>query len=187
MIGNKITKNKRGFTLVELLVSVALFAITVSAASSLFSAAAKAQRRSFENQKVLENGRYVLETIAKAVRMGEIKTVTSGNTLQICHPTKGDTDESTCNTSTTGYKLITYDLNLNRVRENTTDISSSNVLIDRLYFNVSGVDADPQNKDTIQPRATIILRVKSLGSIAFMYSVEVNFQTTISQRNLDSQ
>ncbi len=182
MIGNKITKNNLGFTLVELLVSVALFAITIAAASSLFSTAAKAQRRSFENQKVLDNGRYVLETIGKAVRMGEIKTVASGNTLQICHPVKGNTDEATCKTSTTGYKLITYALSSNRVQENSTNISSLNVAVDRLYFNVAGVGTG----DTNQPRVTMLLRVKSTTAISSIYQVEANFQTTLSQRNLDT-
>lgn len=167
MIGNKKIR-KRGFTLVELLVSVSLFAVTVTAASSLFSAAAKVQRRSLETQKVLDNGRYVLEIIAKGVRMS---TPSSNGTLltslAITHATKG---------------AVTYALSSGQVTENGTAISSSNVLVDRLYFNVSGVGTG----DTLQPRVTIVLRVKSLSSIAPMYGVEANFQTTISQRNLDS-
>ncbi len=164
--------NNKGFTLIELLVSVAIFSLVVAAASSLFSAAAKAQRRSLENQKVLDNGRYVLETISKAIRMSEIQT-SDGSllpSLEIDHATKG---------------TVTYALSSGQVTENGTAISSANVTVDKLYFTVSGVGTSPPD-DVKQPKVTIILKVKSKDAVAPMYRVEVYFQTTISQRNLDT-
>ncbi len=163
-------KNCKGFTLTELLVSIAVFSLVVAAASGLFSAAAKAQRRSLENQKVLDNGRYVLETISKAIRMSEIQT-SDGSllpSLEIEHATKG---------------TVTYALSSGQVTESGTAISSTNVTVEKLYFTVSGVGTSAPNK---QPRVTIILKVKSKDTIAPMYRVEVYFQTTISQRNLDT-
>ena len=161
----------------ELLVAVALFAITVAAASGLFSAAAKAQRRSLETQKVLSNGRHVLETIGKAIRMSEIQTSDGANqtSLVISHATKG----------TVTYTLVTVDSD-KQVQEAaaTTDyISSTNVTVDKLYFTVSGVGTTAPNT---QPRVTIVLKVKSKSTVGSMYQVEVNFQTTVSQRNLDT-
>ncbi|PIQ92016.1 MAG: hypothetical protein COV69_03855 [Parcubacteria group bacterium CG11_big_fil_rev_8_21_14_0_20_39_14] len=170
---NRTIKNK-GFTLVELLVSVALFGLTVAAASGLFSAALKAQRRSLETQKVLDNGRYVMETVAKALRMSEIVTSNGVQLLSLNvknHAIKG---------------TIIYTLENNRVKEDSSTkgadyISSSNVKVEKLYFDVSGVGT----ADNTQPRVTTVLKVKSLDSVGSMYQVELNFQTTVSQRNLD--
>ncbi len=180
MIGNKEIKNK-GFTLTELLVSVTVFAIAVAAASSLFSAAARAQRKSIETQKVLDNGRYILESVGKTLRMGEIKTATSGSTLQACHPTKGVTDELNCRTAATGYKLVTYALSSNVVTEDGVAISSSNVKVNNLYFNITGVGAGGT-----QPRVTVVMNIRSLDSTGPMYQVSLDLQTTLSQRNLDT-
>lgn len=180
MIGNK-KENNKGFTLTELLVAITLFVVAVASASDLFSSASRAQRKSVETQKVLDNGRYVLEAVAKTLRMGEIKTETSGATLQICHPTKGDTSEETCRTGATGYKLVTYALSSGQVTENGVTISSSNVTVEKMYFEVSGVGAGGT-----QPRVTMVLKVKSNSSVGSMYQVSLNLQTTLSQRNLDT-
>ena len=160
--------NNKGFTLMELLVSIFVFALVVAAASNLFSAAAQAQRRSIENQKVLDSARYVLETIAKAVRMSIIQSSdgTFLTSLQINHATKG---------------VVTYALSGGQVTENSTAISSSNVTVDNLYFTVKGVGTT----DSLQPRVTIILKIRSTDAIAPMYRASANFQTTVSQRNLD--
>lgn len=186
MTGNSKEKNK-GFTLTELLVAMTLFVVAVASASDLFASASRAQRKSIETQKVLDNGRYVLESVAKTLRMGIIKTADGGGvTLQICHPTKGVADESTCQTGATGYKLVTYALSSGQVTETdesgaSVTISSSNVKVDRLFFNISGVGAGGT-----QPRVTILLKVKSKDTIGSFYQASVDLETTLSQRNLDT-
>ena len=178
MTGNR---KEKGFTLTELLVAMTLFVVAVASASDLFASASRAQRKSVETQKVLDNGRYVLEAVAKTLRMGVIKTETSGTTLQICHPTKGTADESLCQTGATGYKLVTYAISSGQVTEDGVAISSSNISIDKLYFNISGVGAGGA-----QPRVTIILKAKSKDTIGSLYQVSVDLETTLSQRNLDT-
>lgn len=178
MIG-KVKKNK-GFTLIELLVSVALFSITVASASSLFAAAARTQRKSLETQKVLDAGRYVMETIAKGVRMSQI-----ANPPVECGATNPYTCLQITNHATKG--TVTYSLGTNRVQEassltGTGYLSPANVKIERFNFYIAGVGTS----DNIQPRVTIVMRAKSIDAIGSMYKAEVDFETTISQRNLDT-
>lgn len=64
--------NSKGFTLVELLVSIAVFAIIMIAAGSAFSYMVKARKSASTVQQGTENARNALETMAKNLRMSTI-------------------------------------------------------------------------------------------------------------------
>ncbi len=76
MTGNKIEKNnklgnKKGFTLMEVLVSVTIFSIIILSATNIFKLAIDAQRNAIATQNVQESLKFFLEVTAKEIRMAQ--------------------------------------------------------------------------------------------------------------------
>lgn len=80
---NKINKNKiclsaksyqlkavRGFSLVELTVSVAIFSIIIVSAGNIFIQIFQAQKEMLSKQILIDEGRYIMESMIKDIRMG---------------------------------------------------------------------------------------------------------------------
>jgi prepilin-type N-terminal cleavage/methylation domain-containing protein len=63
--------NKRGVTLLELMVSVSLFAITIVMASTAFQSVVKSQREAIASQEMQENMRYTFERLGKEIRTAQ--------------------------------------------------------------------------------------------------------------------
>ena len=78
----------KGFTLIELIIATAIFVIIIGILGGIYGQINKIQRRSVEIQKAIDNTRYALEVMAKAIRMSEINTTTSGSLINMTHPVK---------------------------------------------------------------------------------------------------
>jgi len=166
-----------GFTLIELIIVIALSAGVFVLASGIFVQALKIQRRAFFVQKVQENIGFTLESMAKEIRVSNISTPSSLNcpispysSLSIVHPVNGDIE----------YFLEGTDLH-RRLSGNgiNTVLNSVGVQITRLGFCVSGNTVN----DKAQPRVTILLTVSN-GSTNPEYNITIDVQTTVSQRLL---
>lgn len=69
MIGNN---KQSGFTLIESLVSVAIFSIAISVIATVFFNTNNLQQRTKNLQQVQNEGRYILDKLAKEIRAREI-------------------------------------------------------------------------------------------------------------------
>lgn len=69
MIGNN---KQSGFTLIESLVSVAIFSIAISVIATVFFNTNSLQQRTKNLQQVQNEGRYILDKLAKEIRAREI-------------------------------------------------------------------------------------------------------------------
>ena len=69
MIGNK--KYSSGFSLVEFLVSVALFSVIILSATSIFKLVIDGQRSALASQNVQESLKYFFEVMDKEMRMAQ--------------------------------------------------------------------------------------------------------------------
>lgn len=68
-----MTGNKRpGFTLIELLIVSAIFSVTFLIATSVFVSVQKNQRGIAGRQRIVTDGRYILEAMARSIRVGTI-------------------------------------------------------------------------------------------------------------------
>lgn len=162
-----------GFTLIELIVAVFIFSVLVVIAGGSFVSALSLQRRALNIKKIEENGRFVLELMAREIRVANPintpdNTCPSGiSTLNFEHPVNGS---------------IIYSLSGNQVHRNVggvdTIISNPDVEISRLTFCISGNTTN----DDQQPRVTIIMGLKTGG--AAVEAATVDLQTTVSQRVL---
>ena len=65
MTGNK------GFTLIEMLVAIAIFVFTVASVSGVFVTVLKAQRRSIAYQQLLDQSSYLMEYMSRSIRMAK--------------------------------------------------------------------------------------------------------------------
>lgn len=167
--------NKKGFTLVELVVAVFIFSVLMVIAGGSFVSALSLQKRALNIKKVEENGRFILELMAREIRVANpINTADNGcpgsgaSILTFQHPVNGS---------------IEYSLSGNQVHRKVEGvdsiISNPDIEVSRLIFCVSGNTAS----DDKQPRVAIILSLKTDGSAA--EAANLDLQTTVSQRVLN--
>lgn len=161
---------KRGFTLIELIVSIFIFSILVFVAGGSFIGALAAQRRALNIKKVEENGSFVMELMTREIRVANpINTSNSGcpgpSILSFQHPVNGAIEYSISNSQIT-----------RRVNGVNTIISNPDVTVARLNFCISGNSVNDDN----QPRITIILGLSNKET----QSETIDLQTTVSQRVL---
>lgn len=189
----------KGLTLVELLVSIAIFGILVTGLISMFMSAVDAQQSVLQNQELLNQGSYVTEYMDRAIRMALRDDGTVGSSGD-CTGTPNnnyyyDSDE---------IRFLSYDVVNNEYRcrrfyienniikeQRSTDTSSSNfgtgipvtsssIYINSLVFNVVG-----DSYGVTQPRITILIDMQSNSSRRLNPIPSMIFQTTVSQRNLN--
>ncbi|MBU4284973.1 prepilin-type N-terminal cleavage/methylation domain-containing protein [Patescibacteria group bacterium] len=156
---------RQGFTLIELLVSMSIFIIVIMVVLGLFSAAIKAQRKAFAMQDAQENARFLMEFMAKEVRMSVITS--SNGTSPNLTLTRSDGDS------------VTYSISSNKIYRNSIQVSSDEVYISGTFY-TEGVGSE----DGLQPKLTIALKIKTTGT-KVEERAEINIQTTLCQRNLD--
>lgn len=65
---NRELRNNRGVTLLEMMVSVALFAITILMATQIFKTVLEGQRQAIASQDMQESIRYAFERMGKEIR-----------------------------------------------------------------------------------------------------------------------
>ena len=166
------THSHAGFTLVELIVAIAVFAVTVTIASSIFVSSVGSQRKNINQQEVLDNARFVLESMGRAVRQSTVLTCPdqascTANSISLNHPVKG---------------AVTYQLTNAQIMENGIALSSAGVSVERLDFTVLGNGLSDNN----QPRVVIVVSLKNLNPEPNTQSL-IDLQTTITPRNLQIQ
>jgi len=153
----------------ELIVSLALFSIVIVVVLGLFSMGITAQRKVLALQGVQENGRFILEFMAKEIRMSTINSGTASS-INITRPEPGG-------------EIVEYTFNGNDLTR-TVDgeggaINSEDVIVNGSFY-VAGVGA----ADALEPKVTIALSVQGSGT-KIEEQARIDLQTTLSQRVLD--
>jgi prepilin-type N-terminal cleavage/methylation domain-containing protein len=188
----------RGLTLIEMLVAVTMFAITIGAISGIFISGIRTQRRVLATQELLDQTSYVLEYTGRALRMAKKQTAE----LVAAHPELADClslNGLNYEPITDGIKFIDHNDNCTefylgggQIKKGVWndslgvweigDLTSSALQVNFLRFNLSG----ESQTDILQPRVTISLDVSGRETGA-MGRPKMQIQTSISQRNLDIQ
>jgi prepilin-type N-terminal cleavage/methylation domain-containing protein len=160
---------RKGFTLVELLVAMAVFSIVVSVATGAFIRALRTQRQLVSFASANSNVSLVLEQIAREVRVGRSFEQTGTDTISFVNG-RGQT------------VVYTYDVGIGAITKTVDNqaaqpLTSENVLIRDLQFVTQylGDDAYPA-------RITVLVSV-SPQEVGIDTSV-VRIQSTISARNI---
>jgi len=182
-MGNDKNKMKKkstteyGYSLIELLVAIGLFATVVAITSGTFVVSLKGHRKTFTAQTVADNVRFSMEIMAKEIRMGTGFTINpggcggdngiqftsnmpnrSGNTLLFCHSSTNDE--------------ITFDDG----GGSAASITASNLAVTDLRFDRYPAAGSPY-------RITTVLEGESKNTSPDV-KTSINVQTTISPRVL---
>ena len=178
----KLKTDERGITLIEVLVTIVIFSVIITAVGGIFIRVLQLQRQGFLAQQVHENVSFILEEMAREIRVSqicpEIGQCTVPSILDITHPVNGKIQYSLVG-GQIHRKVLEVTSNCSSPACDTI-INSSSVSVNLLNFFISG-DA---NNDGRQPRVTIVLKAAATQGTL---STEISAQTTVSQRYLSDQ
>ncbi len=179
MSKTKKTKYKTGFTMVELLVSISLFSLVITALFNLFNSALLSQEKSLNSIYLLDSASFLSERLSRSLRMAR-KDVEG-----VCIAEKANFEQ----TSSSNIKFLSHSgecwefflqdgVLMEKRGSSTQALSPDNITVQNLNFHLSGETQD----DFIQPKVTISFKLKNnYGS-----SEEITVQTTVSQRQIDA-
>ncbi len=186
----KILKNG-GFTLVELMVAVSLFAVIMTLSMGSILSVFDANRKSQTLRTVMDNLNFTMEAMTRNIRFGS---------TYHCDSTVGDiTVPRDCGNNSPATSLVfkasdgtrvIYKLSGGRIARSINGgsdyyLTSSDMTIQSLTFRVFGSPNYSTGADLFQPQVIIVVSgfAGSKPTIASSFSLE----TTVSQRQFDSQ
>jgi len=175
---NKLHTPNSGFTLIEMLVAISLFAAVVAVSAGAYLAIMKTQVKSINMKKVQEDSRFSLEIIGREFRMGEVDySYYSGG---VPSPT------STLALINSRGTEIKFRLESERLEKKVGDgsfipLTQENIKVTDLKFYISPL-TDPfvEGGKNIQPRVTVCLTARSGSPGVSERETEIILQTTIS-------
>ena len=203
-----VKMKERGFTIIELIVAMAVFSLVISSAIGLFVAGIRSQRNILITQKLLDETSYTMEYMSRYIRMAVRDDEGECIMDNVCNAIK---EKNYDNPSPPGSELairfIDYGAekchqfasyaygSRNVIAEWRSDLTA-NVCNNMDYTNAVGTPLTSQNfwvkdlefkltgenmRDGQQPRVTILMDIAKGAS----EPPGILIQTTISQRNLN--
>jgi len=178
----KTSEYNKGFTLVEMLVVIAIFSVITGAAVSIFISTIRIQRYSLTSQQLLDQTSYALEYMTRFIRMaskdsdGSCLSITKSNyqITQSGYGLKFENYKGECQ------EFYLEEGQLYEEIDGDEGISLTSDGLDITDFQVylSG----QLQTDNYQPRVTIFLKAEGKGMVS---NPKIRLQTTISQRDID--
>ena len=190
------SKNIKGFSLIEMLVSIALFAIVVTTSIGTLLVLIDANAKSQSTQAVINNLSFAIDAMARQLRTGvdfrcegNQSSITNGNLLKTAPFGCNNGGEAIAFTDTrTGVRMgyaLEHPGGSTLQRKVGTgpwlDVTGENLIIEELDFVVTGARGVPTN--FTQPSVTIYLegRVGDVNGLGSTFQI----QTSVVQRKLD--
>ncbi|HUD04166.1 MAG TPA: type II secretion system protein [Candidatus Paceibacterota bacterium] len=166
----------RGFTLIEMIVSIGIFTIVMLMATSTIFTVVAANNKAQSLKLVMDNLDFALDSMVREIRVGT--NYSCPDSPSNC--SSGDT-QFTFTSSDTGNPSITYSLSGAQIMESSGEtslpITAPNITIQSLKFYLVGTPG------SIQPRVLITVGGTSgSGTSASTF----NIQTTVSERQIGS-
>ncbi len=180
----------RGFTLIEVLVSVSIFSIVMLVSTGAVFSIVEANKKTHSLKSVMTNLNFALESIARDTRVGSKYSCNGGGD---CTVNPGSTFSYKANRDLDGNGLVDDYVEYSLVGESiqkriyggttptTAIITAAEVHIQSLKFYVIGTGAAPA--DLKQPK--LLLSIQGYAGVSNTRS-DFSIQTTISQRSIDS-
>jgi len=177
MIKSNNLNRQKGFTVIEVLVSVFLFTVLAVIVSGIFVRTLQIERRAFSAQAIQEGITAVLELMTREIRVSRIENQNNNcssdpikSSLTVIHPDTGS---------------ITYSVVGGIVQRvvgaSTYFLSYNETIFNTLRFCVTGSTLPSDD----QPAKITIIASVSSGSGSNM--VTINFQTTVTSRNIANE
>jgi len=189
---------KKGYTLIEVMVAVAIFFSVLAAPTGFFIASLKSQMRTLASQELLSQTSYFLEYISRALRMAKKDKNGSCLGLNSNYMKTNSRTLAGVTYSGPGIKFESYhdtpicqeifldgnDKVLKESRNGAAPLPLTSGKLEILSFNVGGEESWEQY-DNLQPKVTLFFEIKGGKNLKPELQPKMKIQTTISQRNLD--
>ncbi len=181
----------RGFTLIEMLVAVALFVVIMLTVGSAVLSVLEGNRKAQATELVMNNLNFAMETIVRSLRVGsmyhcdvavgliDVPRDCSGGASSIAFESSGG-DRGTI------ADQVIYQLRNNTIERsydggsNFVPMTAPEVVVESVQFHVVGASGAP---DTNQPR--VLVRVQGRAGVSARVETRFDIQTTVAQRSLD--
>lgn len=177
----KIKKNNKGVTLLELMVAVSLFSITILMATRIFKTVIDGQRDAIAAQNMQESIRYTFERISKEIRMAQkdISGSCTGTADKVYDTNAGNNEliflnyHGECVT----YSLGDYRLQIQRqiIDPSPLPITLKKIRINSLQFELLG-----SNLETDQ--LMVVIKIDAEAEAKEQFKHRLKTQTSISTR-----
>ena len=170
-------KKQKGFTLIEMLVSLGIFSLIISIVLGIFVGGSNYQRKTIELFLVQREGGYLMETVSRELRMasdlpendytnGDVQKFQKDDFLEF-KDSEG-VDKKYCRSDINGV----CDANGDYFAVNNKRISSDDVIVENLIFYVNNFDTQ------LQRFVTVSLSLRSKGK----FQTKIDLQTSVSLR-----
>ena len=171
-ISKKLDKSG-GFSLIEMLVALAIFSVVILTATQIFVSGLGGTKRIFGQQAVQESGRFILEAMSKEIRMSRVDGLGSSAYASLPEGTSGP--YTSLNITNPDGQAINYTFdNDNKQMGRSCSIQSPSgvELTGNFYLTKRGV---------LQPRITIVINLENKTDL-LKNKTSINLQTTASSR-----
>ncbi len=180
---------KKGYTLIEVLVSSTLFFMVIAGPTGLFISSMRSQARTLALRETIDNTSHILEHISRSLRMArkdiDGTCITSGNNYENPGSDLSRVRFLNYDGLCQEFSLINDRLEEKKSVDGSSDnlgtgsyLTSDDLIISFLNFKLSGEGQE----DDLQPRLTMAFEIGKKGQPE---TSRTRIQTTISQRNLD--
>lgn len=181
-------KNKKGFTLVELIVSIGVFTIVMFISLGSVLSVMDANRKAQALRSVMDNLNYSLESMTRTIMFGRNYhcdiNVLPINSVNDC----SSGANSLAITNYSGLQVVYKLVNGRIIRSigGGTDyyLTGADVVIDNLSFRVFGSGQYSDGADMLQPQIIIVIKGHAGTKVGLQSYFTI--ETTVSQRFFDS-
>ncbi len=188
-------QGKQGFTLIELMVSVAIFSVVMLVALGSLLAISAAERKAETLKTVMDNLSFAMETMSRTIRTGvDYHCSTSGTVSSPLSCPAGDTYLALVPVTGSARLYYRYDTDpticsqtgkvgcISRSTDGITwlAITAPEILVSNMKFYVVGAE---RTSDTIQPK--VMMTISGYVNIGSISSTTFALQTTMTQRVYD--
>ncbi|MFC1630114.1 PilW family protein [Patescibacteria group bacterium] len=188
-------KKKKGFTLIEMLVAVSIFALVIGSITGLFVAAVRSQVKVLITQRMLDETSFSLEYMSRTLRMARKDLcddpmgccLKDGFGYNYSHANWGGEESvefvnyrefpgegTSCGVF---YKSLSNEEIYILMGSTSRPLTSGDVNATSFKFDFSG----EEQGNVLQPRVTALMTIEN----ALISGPEIRIQTSVSQRNLD--
>lgn len=180
----------RGFTLIEVLVSVSIFAIVMLVATGSVFSIVEANKKTHSLKSVMTNLNFALESMARDMRVGTRYSCNDGTDCQagsdkFSYKANRSVDGDSSYNASDSSDRIEYTLSADgRLMKRITGgsaypVTAQEIKIESLRFYVIGAASG----DGVQPK--VVISIRGYAGVGNTRS-DFNIQTTVSQRSIDS-
>lgn len=188
--------NQSGFTLVEVIASMAAFVVVFSIASTLFTSSVDLQRQGTSFRVVQQNAGFFMEFLGREIRNGAIDFATyEGQSIDLnIMPVenlkllyRGSQDQREEVYLQDGKIYVKRERTAQPGVYDTSELTDDSVVVDKLDFYISPAEACTlSSTECSQPRVTVALELHyDILEVRGVNGLTANFQNTFSTRLYD--